>query len=189
MWTSYHFSGKHDIKLKVVSGLFYVCSFVLSCKTKSKSSENGGQRSNTSFSPTVPWRLWHHRLSWIDHEQRWYVHINALQLCLCWRKYCSIILTQRLCFDVHVWPTCSLTLAASSLSLLASASIHLYLSVKGATVSGSPYVTGAYIRENNLWSPWIRNAVEIPMIRFWCENSLECLDKRWLSDRRWTARC
>lgn len=116
MLTSYHFNGKHDIKLKVVSGLFYVCSFVLSCKRKSKSSENGGQRSNTSFSPTVPWRLWHHRLSWIDHEQRWYVHINALQLCLCWRKYCSIILTQRLCFDVHVWPTCSLTLAASSLS-------------------------------------------------------------------------
>lgn len=45
------------------------------------------------------------------------------------------------------------------------------------------YVTGAHIRQNNLWRPWIRDAVEFPMIRLWYGNSLKYLDSGELSDQ------
>lgn len=52
-----------------------------------------------------------------------------------------------------------------------------------------PYVTGAHIRENNLWWPWIRDAVEFPMIRVWYGNSLKYLDRGGLSDHCSPACC
>lgn len=52
-----------------------------------------------------------------------------------------------------------------------------------------PYVTGAHIRENNLWHPWIRDAVEFPMIQVWYGNSLKYLDSRELSDQCSPACC
>ena len=52
-----------------------------------------------------------------------------------------------------------------------------------------PYVTGAHIRENNLWPPWIRDAVEFPMIQVWYGNSLKYLDSGGLSDQCSSACC
>lgn len=52
-----------------------------------------------------------------------------------------------------------------------------------------PYVTGAHIRENNLWWPWIRDAVEFPMILVWYGNSLKYLDSGGLSDHCSPACC
>lgn len=49
--------------------------------------------------------------------------------------------------------------------------------------SALPYVTGAHIRENNLWLTWIRDAAQFPMIHFWYENIRKYLDKRGLSDQ------
>lgn len=43
------------------------------------------------------------------------------------------------------------------------------------------YVTGAHIRENNLWQTWIRDAAWFPMIYFWYENIRKYLDRRGLS--------
>lgn len=49
--------------------------------------------------------------------------------------------------------------------------------------SALPYVTGAHIRENNLWQTWIRDAARFPMIHFWYENIQKYLDRRGLSDQ------
>lgn len=71
-----------------------------------------------------------------------------------------------------------------------SVSFHLYLSVKVCHgLQPLPYVTGAHIRENNLWGPWIRDAVEFPMIQVWYGNSLKYLDSRGLSDQCSLACC
>lgn len=49
--------------------------------------------------------------------------------------------------------------------------------------SALPYVTGAHIRENNLWLTWIRDAAQFPMIHLWYENIWKYLDRRGLSDQ------
>lgn len=66
-------------------------------------------------------------------------------------------------------------------------SLSLYQSVPQSPAL--PYVTGAHIRENNLWLPWIRDAAQFPMIQVWYENSLKYLDRGEVSDQCSPACC
>lgn len=95
-----------------------------------------------------------------------------------------------------LWPFLSSTFtirpvtSSSSSSSCLSSPLHLYLPIKVCHgLRHLPYVTGAHIRENNLWLPWIRDGARFPMIRLWYENSLQYLDRREAADRCSPARC
>lgn len=90
--------------------------------------------------------------------------------------------------NFFLWPLLSIySFVSPSLSVCLYPSLSLCQSVLQSPAL--PYVTGAHIRENNLWLPWIRNAVEFPMIQVWYGNSLKYLDSRGLSDQCSPACC
>lgn len=81
-------------------------------------------------------------------------------------------------------------LSSTSSSSCLSFPLHLYLPIKVCHgLRHLPYVTGAHIRENNLWLPWIRDGARFPMIRPWYENSLQYLDRGEAADRCSPACC
>lgn len=87
----------------------------------------------------------------------------------------------------HPHPHCPSIHFSLSLFCLLYPSLSLCQSVPESPAL--PYVTGAHIRENNLWLPWIRDAVEFPMIQVWYGNSLKYLDSGGLSDQCSPACC
>lgn len=98
--------------------------------------------------------------------------------------------------SVTLWPSLSSTLTVRPVISSSSSSsswlspLHLYLPIKVChALRHLPYVTGAHIRENNLWLPWIRDGTRFPMIRLWYENSLQYLDRGEASDRCSPACC
>lgn len=107
-------------------------------------------------------------------------HLNSPPL---W--YVSVTLRPSLSSTLTVRPVIFSTSSSSCLSPL-----HLYLPIKVCHgLRHLPYVTGAHIRENNLWLPWIRDGARFPMIRLWYENSLQYLDRGEASDRCSPACC
>lgn len=90
--------------------------------------------------------------------------------------------------NLFLWPSLSVfSFLSLSLSVCLYPSLSLCQSVPQSPAL--PYVTGAHIRENNLWLPWIRDAVEFPMIQVWYGNSLKYLDSGGLSDQCSPACC
>ena len=89
---------------------------------------------------------------------------------------------------LFLWPSLSVY-SFLSLSLSVCLYLSLYLCQSVPQSPALPYVTGAHIRENNLWLPWIRDVVEFPMIQVWYGNILKYLDSGGLSDQCSPACC
>lgn len=150
-----------------------------------KVTDSRSQMSSERFYWAIDWiafLLVHTKLHW-THNTIW-CNVSVLfnSLCVIFRHACWPSA------NLFLWPSLSIcSFHSFPLSVCLYPSLSLCQRVPQSPAL--PYVTGAHIRENNLWWPWIRDAVEFPMIQVWYGNSLKYLDSGGLSDQCSPACC